>query len=170
MQLTKTERWILSNQYRILEALYPDEADSLMKARMALDSGYELEYEHISQHIDKDTLNKHDCVEVHDILQMFSNLKHAYEKLSEKPEIDMWQIEFIGFDGNNEPEQLAYARYLCEDGEHYEDLHVRNSHSHTLDRYRRQLRVWRSMDHPFMLTKDEIEQIALEAIHPTNRK
>ena len=169
MKLTRTERWILSNQYRILEALYPDERGSLEKARIALESGYELEYDGMSQRIYKDTLSEDDCTEVHDILQMFSNLKYAYEQLSEKPEVDAWQIGFEGFDGNNEPEQLAYARYLCEDGEHYKDLHVRNSHSPTLDRYRRQLEVWKSANNRLYLTKAEIEQIALKAIHPTTR-
>ncbi len=51
MKLTRTERWILSNQYRILEALYPDERGSLEKARIALESGYELEYDGMSQRI-----------------------------------------------------------------------------------------------------------------------
>ncbi len=114
-------------------------------------------------------MSEDDCTEVHDILQMFSNLKYAYEQLSEKPEVDAWQIEFEGFDSNDELGQLAYARYLCEDGEHYEGLHVRNSHFPTLDRYRRQLEVWKSANNRLHLTKGEIEQIALKAIHSTTR-
>jgi hypothetical protein len=44
MKLTRTERWILVNQYRILEALYPDEAKWFAENREALSSGYELHY------------------------------------------------------------------------------------------------------------------------------
>jgi hypothetical protein len=39
MKLTRTERWILANQYRILEVLYPKEADSLSYAREAFEHG-----------------------------------------------------------------------------------------------------------------------------------
>jgi hypothetical protein len=39
MQLSGVERWILSNQLRILEALYPDDAGSLAEQRTSLERG-----------------------------------------------------------------------------------------------------------------------------------
>lgn len=66
MKLSRTERWMLSNQYRILEALYPADAGSYARHREALESGYELHYDWMigSIYDDKDTLSSEDCREV----------------------------------------------------------------------------------------------------------
>ena len=40
-KLTTLDRLVLSNQYRILEALYPDEAETLAIKREAIENGYE---------------------------------------------------------------------------------------------------------------------------------
>lgn len=55
MDLTREQRWILANQYRILERLYPNEAECHAKAREVLENGYEFNYDWIAQHISKMT-------------------------------------------------------------------------------------------------------------------
>ena len=44
LKLSKLERIILTNQLKILEALYPDEATQLSVQREGLERGYELLY------------------------------------------------------------------------------------------------------------------------------
>jgi uncharacterized protein YfbU (UPF0304 family) len=150
MKLSRTERWILSNQYRILETLYPAEAASYARNREALDSGYELHYGWMAERIydEDDMLSEEDCREVMQILNMYLALKRSYEALQDKSGIEEWQIKFSGFDGNNETTRLAYMRYLNEEGEAYADLDRGdnfNSHMPSLDGYRRQLAEWKAL-------------------------
>jgi uncharacterized protein YfbU (UPF0304 family) len=72
MKLSRVERWMLVNQMRMLEALYPDEARSIAEHREALEQGYELHYGEFAQHIydDKDTLTVEGCKEVLNVLWM----------------------------------------------------------------------------------------------------
>src|SRR3954468_5735854 len=116
LKLTRTERWILANQYRILEALYPDEAKRLAEYREAIEHGYELHYDWIAHSIyDKgDALSAEECKEVIQILDMHRALKRSYEALTDKSGIKEYGVKFAGFDGNNETAQMAYARYFCE--------------------------------------------------------
>jgi len=163
MRLNRTERWILANQHRILEKLYPDEADSLSEMREALEKGYELHYP--PDYIYKDIVTEDECREVLDILEMFSVLKRDYEALSKEDRdgIDEWRVKFAGFDGNYETKQMAYARYFCglDDGR-YQELDRGddfNSHMPTLDRYRAMVGEWKGSANKYELTKEDIIRI-----------
>ena len=165
---------MLSNQYLILEALYPGDADSYARHREALERGYELHYDWMIERIydDEDTLSPEDCREVSQILNMYDALKRSYETLEDKTGIEEWQIKFLGFDGNNETTRLAYTRYVCEDGEAYADLDRGdnfNSHMPSLDGYRRQLTEWKALGHPHELTREQIIQIGTARVHPSRR-
>ncbi len=50
MDLSLKDRIIISNQLRILEALYPDEADWYANHRKAVEQGYKLHYGWIAEH------------------------------------------------------------------------------------------------------------------------
>jgi uncharacterized protein len=164
MNLTRTERWILSNQYRILEKLYPDEAEALARNRDALEMGYELEYREACQHIydDRDTMTIDECKEVIDILAMFSEIKTDFTSLTDKSGIDEWATKFIGFDGNDETKQMGYVRYIVEQGNRFETLDRGdnfNSHAPMLEPYRRMLREWNSSTNKMHLTKVDLIRI-----------
>ncbi len=149
MQLTKIERWILSNQYHILDRSYPETEDFFREAQQAIEHGYEHEYGRLTQHIydGQDVMTVVECHEVIDILDMFSALQRAYDALDDKAGIETHSVHFLGFDGNNEGKQMAYARYFCEsDGRKFADLDHHddfNSHMPTLGRYRAMLAVWK---------------------------
>jgi uncharacterized protein YfbU (UPF0304 family) len=165
MKLTPVERWMLSNQFRILEALYPDEAESYAEAREAIENGYELQYDLLSQHISEDVMSVEDCNEVIDILNMFRVLKFSYEDLDDKSEIDEGDIEFGGFDGNHEGKQMAFTRHFCGSGESYAELNRSggfNSHWPMLDRYRQMLAEWKKSANQHRLTKEDIQRIISE--------
>lgn len=170
MKLTRTERWMLVNQHRILEALYPKEKEYHKNACEALENGYELEYDGLCENIykDADTMTLDECKEVVDILAMFDALKQSYKSLKDKSGVEEGRTKFLGFDGNNESKQMAYARFFCTGGsiKRFSDLDKGdnfNSHMPTLSGYRNMLREWKPTRTKFPLSKDDIVRIAAVA-------
>jgi len=90
--------------------------------------------------------------EVTSILDMWSFLEEAYESFSaiEKAKIKIdadpvgSDVQFSGFDGNNEPELLSIARFLVEDMGRFSRFKGRdlNSHHPSIEAYRRMLSVF----------------------------
>jgi len=170
---------LLSNQYLILEALYPKDAKSYARCREAIECGYELEYKTISQHVynDEDTLSESECNEVLDILCMFDELGYWYGEVKDKEGVDKGDITFEGFDGNDSQEvkYLAFARYICEgSGKPFSraikkptDLY--NSHIMMLPVYRRMSEEWKRTENKRQLDKKDILRIIGARAYPTNR-
>lgn len=138
--LTLKERLFLVNQYRILEKLYPDEAENLSRKRDVVSSGYSLDYNWLANDIEKDELSEEECKEMLDILSMHRALKSSCESAGVDPKL----VAFKGFDGNTETKQFAYTVYLLERCNSWDDLHNKghdyNNHFPTLRRYRAMLR------------------------------
>jgi len=165
MELSRVERWILSNQFSILEILNPNEAASYKEVREAIEQGYEFHYDGFTQYIyDGDNIMTIDeSLLVIDVLDTFSELQRAYQGLSDKSGIENGRLRFFGFDGNHETKYMAYARYFCETGggrftslDHSEDF---NSHAPSLDRYRRMVEQWKVSSDKHDLQKDDIVRI-----------
>lgn len=171
MQLTRIERLLLSNQLRILEALYPKEAQAFAHQREAIEWGYEHHYRHCVEHVLEDTLPEEACIEVIDTLDMFDALKLAMDGIGEIPEVKDWQVAYAGFDGNDEPHQLAYARWFCDEPNcRFAALQpAKNSHMPVVERYRRQLTEWKKCADRHELSREDVIRIAQAAIHPENR-
>lgn len=166
MQLSRQQRWILSNQYRILEALYPAEADDFRHTREAIERGYEQEYDWESEHIygPENSLSPEECITVIHTMSMFEALERGYDQLTDKGGIEPYEVEFAGFDGNNETEYMGYARHYCEGMggrfHHLKRYPNFNSHAPTLDRYRRMLGAWQAADEPReFATADDMRSI-----------
>jgi hypothetical protein len=165
MKLTRVERAILANQYRIFEFLDPKQSDSYKWVREVLECGYELEYEQIFQEVydDDNALTKEECSEVVNIMAMFEALNRSYDTLKDKSGIEKALIDFTGFDGNNESKQMAFARFFCTAGSpRFQGLCKGdgfNSHMETLSRYRPMLVEWKRLKKSYQLTKEQIKQI-----------
>jgi len=168
MDLDKKDRLILANQYRILEALYPDEAAEFARSRKALENGYKLQYHSLIEFI-SDEMSEEKCREVLDILDLHRAMLFSLRDKppSERGGLTEEDVRFLGFDGNNEPEQYSYANYYVNDlgryqelaeGRSYVDL---NSHHETLGRYRNMLRLWKDLpgQNKFKLSPDQIRTI-----------
>ena len=161
MKLSRLDRMILSNQYRILEALYPHQADEYSRAREAIESGYTFEYERLIEHIREDGLSEEECREIREIMKMFSSLKASYNNLEDKSGIDEWRMTFHGFSGNEETSQMAYAQYLRKGGS-FTELGQENDfsgHLAALSAYRKMLSEWRNSANRYLLSKDDIIRI-----------
>jgi uncharacterized protein YfbU (UPF0304 family) len=161
LELSESERLILSNQYKILEELYPNQANEYRQHRKIVEDGYALDYDEISRHI-YDELTPNDCTEVLDILSMHRALFQSAQALTDEPTIT---ISFHGFDGNNETKQMAYTRFYLDELQRFTELtgiaqsSDYNSHYPTLERYRLMLDEWNQCADKNNLTREEIERI-----------
>lgn len=168
MQLSKKDRWILSNQHAILQKLYPEEASFHERAREILENGWELEYKGISQNIYEETMSEEECLEVIEILAMFNDISSWQE--TNKTKID--NLNFQGFNGNNEVDRLSYARYLIgKEGYfiHLKELKDLNSHMPVSDMYRRMLSEWKKLK-VNNLTEEDLVRFSEARAHPSNRE
>lgn len=165
MELTKKERLILANQFKILEKLYPGKAEDYSVRRKALESGFALHYATLFEHI-YDEMPEEQCREVLDILNMYRVITFSLEKIEDKGDIaNHPYVQFPGFNGNTEINYLLYAEYFITDlgrfkelkyDQEYPDL---NSHMPTLDKYRRMLLERYALQDKKELTKEDIVQI-----------
>lgn len=88
--------------------------------------------------------------EVVDILHMWDFIEEAYDKLSLKEKkavqkaTNRQQIQFVGFDGNNESEHLGIARFLIEEMGRFKSFKGRslNSHFPSIKTYKMMLSVF----------------------------
>ena len=170
MQLSRNERLVLANQYRILKALVPEEAEYYDKALKIVESGFESEYENLAQNVYSVTLSRDECTEVRKILGMYSDLGYGYGQLSDKSGIEPYSVTFPGFDGNNEGAYLDFAEFIKEDPSMYHGVEVKNSHGPFLESMRRMLVEWEKCENRTPLTRVDILAITSAAVHPSNRK
>jgi uncharacterized protein len=162
IKLSRKDRWFLSNQFRILSALYPNEAKNYEEYCKIVENGYELHYDWITEYIYDvpDIVTREESLEMLDILDMFRALNYSYKKLDDKTGIDNNAIKFRGFDGNYETKYMAYVRFMIEDEEKFQESRGEyNSHIPMLNRYRKMLDHWRYSTERFDLTKEEILKI-----------
>lgn len=192
------ERQVLSLLHRILGRVLPDGSSDvdgdldyqLMRAKI-LEEGYTGEYWYETAGF-RAELSKRDCRRVSDILQMFRIITYSGENLAKKgTSVDeklAHQLEFRGFDHNDmlESHMASYVRFLMSDDDHWTELRPQlarnddgNSHFPVLDSYMRMLSEYRRiMDGrergysrgDYLLTLDELQQIADASVHPSNRR
>ena len=194
-----TDRQGLSMLHRILARVLPDDAEGdkgddgdadhqLSRARM-IESGFTGEYwQEVAGF--RTELSRRDCTRVLDILDMFRVITYSIERLEEKgtavSEDLRYRLEFRGFDHNDglEGHMASYVNYLMSDGR-WTELQPQvqknddgNSHHRMLDIYLRMLAEHRRiMDgrglgfsrDAYLLSMEELQQIATARVHPSNR-
>lgn len=164
MDFTPVNRLILINQFEILEKLNPSESDNYIKYQDILRLGFESDMEGLFENL-SEIFSIEKCEFVHEVLNMHSSLLFSYQNIGDT-NIDLSQINFLGFDQNHESHHNAYARFILVDEKRYPP--VANSADTRLDSsvpmieaYSRMLQVWR----PFFpskfdrLSEGEIQQI-----------
>lgn len=164
MELTKKERLAFIFQLRILEALYPEEAAEFANKRTALEDGYALHYQWLTENL-SDDLSEEECREVLDILDMYRAITFGLTKLEASDPLRIGYLaKFRGFDGNNEGQLMAYVRYFIMDLGRYDELKEGklpsfNSHMPMLATYQKMLEVWKRFANKFELSRDQIAEI-----------
>lgn len=191
------DRQVLSLLHRILGRVLPedaadvdgDEEYQLMRAEI-LEAGYTGEYWYETAGFQTE-LSKRDCARVSDILQMFRiitfSIRHLEEDGTPVDEKLAFRLEFMGFDHNDplEGHMASYVEFQMRDEDRWSELRPQidrndrgNSHHRVLDVYMRMLAEYRRvMDsrerghsrYDYLLSLDELEQIAAASVHPSNR-
>jgi uncharacterized protein YfbU (UPF0304 family) len=165
MELTCKDRLIIANQFKILEKLYPEEAQDYSQHRKAVENGYSLHYSWLTENFNEE-MTKEECQDVLDILEMYRAITFSYKKITDQSDINHDWLEFKGFDGHKETRQLSYAQYFITDLGRYEELKYGaeypdfNSGRGTLEKYRRMLNYWvNDTAKSFELSKSQLKEL-----------
>lgn len=179
MKLTKFERVLLVNQLKILEALYPDEAEQLGVQREALELGYEMFYAWQTEHIydGNDVMTVEESREVWDTMDMFDAIDRSLQQLPENTfdDLSFWS-KFRGYDGNSEGKFMSFAQFTVERMKRFDYLPMEkpgyfNSHMPVRDVYQRMLAEWKTVpsESRFTLDESKLSEILGAATHPEHR-
>lgn len=189
------DRQVLSLLHRILARLLPEDDDvdggkeyQLGRARV-IESGFAGEYWQEVAGFSTE-LSKRDCDRVLDILDMFRVITYSIQQLEKEgtkvSEDLVYELEFQGFDHNDglESHMASYVKYLMSD-DRWPELQPQlkrndngNSHRRVLDTYMRMLAEHRRIKDSrgrgfrrddYLLSMDELAQIAAARVHPSNR-
>lgn len=171
--MNKKDRFIISNQLKILEALYPDDAQYYSQHRTAFEEGYESHYDWAMEHISNDILNEEVTREIIDTLDMYRAI-YFYQRDHGTDGFNEYELKFRGYDGNDpfEYRMMGYARYFVVElnrftevletqGEHFDF----NSHAEMRENYQKMLAVWKAIPagtnegQRHKLTKTQLESI-----------
>jgi uncharacterized protein YfbU (UPF0304 family) len=167
IRLTVAERWILANQYRLMQVLSVENVDFYNLAIEILENGYTDHYSFVAQYLVRPEFPTEVAAEVRTILRMFQEMQWAAENLDPGDAIvNNPHFEFDGFDGNNHYQHLFYAGFLYR-LEEFPEIGNRlryNSHRSTsLDTYRRMVQAWESLPRKGLRMTHEDLQMILEA-------
>ena len=164
MELSKAEKLILINQYRILSALNPDGAGNYNNRIKALEKGYKIHFDEMMNRIE-DELTEEECQEIIDILEMYTSLRDSFKNLKDKKGLDKKELIFEGFDLEKEEKQLHYLEYLLYNLNRYKEFQLRSKYPNhdseqpMLEKYRAMLKVWNILPDKKVLSKDEMNSI-----------
>lgn len=195
--LSTLDRQMLSLLHRILARVLPKDANDVdgdlkyqLKRATILEEGFVGEY-WLEVAGFQTELSKRDCGRVSDILQMHRIITYSIDQLEKDgaacdKELAS-ELEFQGFDHNDalEGHMASYVRHLTQ-GDKWSELKPQierndrgNSHRLMLDVYMRMLAEYRrimdsrergSSRYDYLLTLDELQQIAGARVHPSNRR
>lgn len=164
MELNIKERLQLSFQLRILEKLYPEEQEYYANHRKAIEDGYQLHYDWITEHL-SEGLTKDECSFVLEVLDMYAAL-HFSVKQFKNSELTVDTVKFPGFDGNNETMFMAYTKYFIEDLDRFGEIQEStngyyNSHMRLIPKYKKMLAKWKEfkIDYTYQLTEEQVKEL-----------
>ena len=177
--MNKLERFFLSNQLRIMEALYPDEADGFAVQREAVEQGYSFIYDNMfMEHIydGNDAMTRKESEEVWNVMDMFLSIDRSIKDLGlEEFHKDYSNTFFQGYDGNNEGKFMGFAAFTVERLGRFTHLPLKekfyfNSHSPMRKSYGAMLSVWQNIDYKnrWPMSKDDLQQVLDAPSHPKN--
>ena len=94
---------------------------------------------------------------------MYSAIYFSYKKIN-NPKLTEAQINFDGFDGNNEIKHMNYCKFIINSLGRFAELGENgrkdyNSHSQRCQKYKNMITAWKSMTNPYDLNEDQISII-----------
>lgn len=174
--LSRFDRYMLSNQLRIMEVLIPTEAADLSTQREIFENGYEQLYDNGMQHIspEGETKSSTNCLEVWDTMDMFDGIGRSLSVLSENDN-QVSFTKFLGYDGNSEGHFMAFAEFTVKRLGRFTYLELAepncwNSHRSTRPIYGRMLSDWKKLHvkDRFKMSREQLLGVLKAQIHPDN--
>src|SRR5689334_22824008 len=96
MEMTHAQRLILTNQYKIMAMLEPENAERFRRYQTIIERGYALQMRELDKEFGE--LSEATCRTVIDIMEMHHALHVSWSNLKEKSQTDERRLAFLGFD------------------------------------------------------------------------
>lgn len=161
MKISKSDRLVLINQYRILSNLDKSEADHYEELIKILESGYAIFYSQLDEWI-SDEMPEEESRLVLDVLDLYRAIEDVKRASKDSRLLTHSYSYFKGFDGNNETEHMGFCRFLIEkQGKFQEQKQYLlkndnlNSHVPMREKYSRMLEVARHLPNKWTMSVDE---------------
>lgn len=153
MSFTKNERFIISNQMKILEKLDADNAKEYQRTKLIFDEGFEEECEEAMEHIKERLVSEYQR-DVRSILNIYSILRRSFDSLEDKSQINEEDVKFPGYETNDDLESAMakYAEFLVTGSKNWSDA-VKGQSLHwqykslvsKLKKYQRMIAKWEAL-------------------------
>ena len=161
MEMTNAQRLILSNQYKMMTMLDPDNAERYRRLQTIIERGYGLQMRELDR--DFGQLPEETCRTVIDSMGMYHARRVSRENLKGQQTIDERRVTFLGFDAATEARYLGYVRFMVNTEGRYTHFdagtHGFNAQTPMWEKYQRMLKVWQSCPRQYHLSANEIMQI-----------
>lgn len=163
MEMTPAQRLILSNQYRLMSQLEPENAEKYRRLRTIVERGYTLQL----RELDKDfgDICEETCRQVIEVMEMYHALQESFSNMSldNQENVDTRRLQFLGFDAATEAHLMHYVRFLTENEGLYPQFdkaqHHFNSQTPMQEKYQRMLISWRHCPRQYHLSQAEINRV-----------
>ncbi len=161
MEMTNAQRLILSNQYKMMTMLDPDNAERYRRKQTIIERGFGLQLRELDR--DFGELCEDTCRTIINVMEMYHALQVSHENLKESAGVDPRRMQFLGFDAATEARYLSYVRFMVNTEGRYTHFdsgtHGFNSQTPMWDKYVRMLSIWISCPRQYHLSTVEINQI-----------
>ena len=141
MEMTNAQRLILSNQYKMMTMLDPDNAERYRRLQTIIERGYGLQMRELDREFGQ--LTEETCRTVIDIMEMYHALHVSWTNLKAR--------------------YLGYVRFMVNVEGRYSHFdagtHGFNSQTPMWEKYQRMLSVWHACPRQYHLSSNEINQI-----------
>ncbi|QZA81090.1 YfbU family protein [Deefgea piscis] len=161
MEISKKDRLILINQYRILAKLDNEDAEFYNEAIDILENGYAIFYNQIIGGI-SDEMSEIDGKFVLNILDLYRAIEDLKRTTKDHELINHRYSIFPGFDGNNETEHMSFCRFLIQKQNKFieqQQYMVKNdnlnSHIPMIDKYTRMLEKSKELNNIWQINVEQ---------------
>lgn len=161
MEMTHAQRLILSNQYKMMTMLDPDNIERYRRLQTIVERGFGLQMRELDR--DFGMLTEETCRTIINIMEMHHALQVSFSNLADTNGVDPRRIEFLGFDAATESRYLSYVRFMVNTEGRYTHFdagtHGFNSQTKMWEKYQRMLTTWQECPRQYHLSAVEISQI-----------
>ncbi|WP_428946327.1 YfbU family protein [Pantoea sp. FN060301] len=161
MEMTHAQRLILSNQYRMMSMLDPDNAERYRRQQTIVERGYGLQMRELDHEFGE--LPEAVCRTIIDIMEMHHALHVSWTNLKDPASVEARRLTFLGFDAATEARYLGYVRFMVHVEGRYTQfdsgVHGFNAQMPMWEKYQRMLTVWHTCPRQYHLSANEIAQV-----------